>query len=131
MLRLWYRAQRGLESLIRSRARAVRAKLTANFRAIRYFLFSLSVYAEYLDGSKDAAAPTNKTNKMKAVIEEPICTQTAKSVGIEGDLMLGRKYDEHIRTKVVKEYVLGALATFAMIAQKRTAAAPRTKSDTT
>jgi hypothetical protein len=103
----------------------------ANFRAIRYLLFSLSAYAVNHNGSRDAAAPTKRTNRTKAVIEDPIWTQNGKSGVIEGDFMFGRKYDAQMRTNVVKDDAVGAPASFAVVAQKKTAAAPKTRSDIT
>ena len=68
---------------------------------------------------------------MKAVIEDPTCTQSGKSGVIKDGLILGRKYDAQMRTNVVKDVVVGAIASFAAAAQKKTAAAPRSKSDMT
>jgi hypothetical protein len=68
---------------------------------------------------------------MKAVIEDPNCTQSGNSGVIEGDLILGKKYDAHTRTNVASEDVVGAPASLAVVAQKKSAATPRTKRDTT
>jgi len=68
---------------------------------------------------------------MKAVTAHPTCTQSGKSGVIEGVLILGRKYEEQTRTNVDREDVVGPHANFAVVAQKKTAAALRTKSDTT
>jgi hypothetical protein len=53
---------------------------------------------------------------MNEVIEEPICTQSGNSSIIEEDLKLGRKYVEQTRTNVAREEVVGAHASFAMMA---------------